>query len=121
MTSPVRMGTDSNANTMSFVIPSEYDLEELPDPNDGRIELHNTVPEYTASIKFGGWADNSTIEKKKQELFKILDEMEIKHSEVSQYLGYNPPYQMINRRNEVLVELKDFNLEVLNNKLADKD
>ena len=75
------------------------------------IKLHNTKSVYTASIKFGGWADNATIEKKKNELDQILKELKLKPSEKIQFLGYNPPYQLINRRNEVLIELADFDPE----------
>jgi hypothetical protein len=37
--------------------------------------------------------------------------LNLEHKENFEYLGYNPPYQMINRKNEVLVELNNFNPE----------
>jgi len=35
-------------------------------------------------------------------------------------LGYNPPYQMVNRRNEVIVELVDFNPTIFEKEMAEK-
>jgi len=37
-----------------------------------------------------------------------------------EYLGYNPPYQMVNRRNEVIVELVNFDPKTFEIEMAEK-
>jgi hypothetical protein len=113
MTSPVRMSGVGQINTMSFVLPSEMEFEKLPVPNDSNVILHQSKPMYTASLRFGGYASDTEISKYEAELIDILKQLNFQHSNQIEYLGYNPPYQMINRRNEVHLQLTNFNLEML--------
>jgi len=48
------------------------------------------------------------IERYKTILKEELTKANIKHSNQFSFLGYDPPYQVENRRNEVVVELIDF-------------
>jgi len=116
MTSPVRMSGDEKLNRMSFVLPSEMEYEKLPVPNDKRVKLHMSKPMYIASVRFGGYASESDISKHKEELAEVLKELNLQHSSQFEYLGYNAPFEMVNRRNEVQVELVDFKPEFLSNK-----
>ncbi|MFW6259681.1 MAG: SOUL family heme-binding protein [Tangfeifania sp.] len=109
MTTPVRMKEDKEAGRMSFVMPSEFTFEKLPTPDNEKIFLHKTEPAYVASLQFGGYANNKKIESKKKELKQKLVEMEIEHTGDFEYLGYSAPYKMLNRRNEVVLYLKNFN------------
>jgi hypothetical protein len=118
MTSPVRMSTGNNSNQMSFVLPSEMEFEKLPTPNDPKIVLHKSTPMHTASFRFGGYANDSEISGHKKKLNELLAQLNIKHTGNFEFLGYNSPYDPINRRNEVQVELVDFNLELLQNELG---
>ena len=116
MTSPVRMSGNEKTNTMSFVLPSEMEYEKLPEPNDERVKLHMSKPMYTASVRFGGYANADEISKHKEKLFKVLKELKLQHSNQFEFLGYNAPFDMVNRRNEVQVELVDFKPDLLSNK-----
>jgi hypothetical protein len=40
----------------------------------------------------------------------LLEKHGLKHRGNFSYMGYNPPYEMLNRRNEVVVELTSFDL-----------
>lgn len=105
MTSPVTMDMDDSM-TMMFMIPSEYDMEDLPAPSDKSVTF-KTVPERTmAAIRFGGWANDEKIEQYKAKLAEALKAEGISHTNQFQFFGYNPPYELINQRNEVLVELE---------------
>lgn len=116
MTSPVRMSGNEKTNTMSFVLPSEMKYDKLPVPNDQRVKLHLSKPMYTASVRFGGYASEQEIASNKTELMEILKQLKLKHSNQFEYLGYNAPFEMVNRRNEVQVELVDFKPDLLSNK-----
>ena len=104
MTSPVTMRLHGNKE-MLFRMPEEYTLENLPKANNPKIKFI-TIPSCTkATIQYGGYS-NERIEKKKIiELKKILKENNILHNEEFEVLVYNSPYKIINRRNEITVNI----------------
>ena len=106
MTSPVHMDINEKESSMSFVMPSNYDVKSLPKPNDARVEIHQTSGEYAAAIEFGGFANDASIRKHAEELKQLLDEKGIKTIGNFRYLGYNPPYQIIARKNEIVVAVE---------------
>ena len=106
MTSPVHMDINQDESSMSFVMPAEYDIKSLPRPNDAKVELHESPSEYAASIEFGGYANDENISKYAEQLRKSLEEKGIKSIGHYRYLGYNPPYQLVGRKNEVIVAVE---------------
>ncbi|MBK9733934.1 MAG: heme-binding protein [Saprospiraceae bacterium] len=106
MTSPVHMDISQNKSTMSFVMPSQYDKSTLPLPNDSNIIIHKSAPEVVAAIRFGGFASDEDISFHTEKLKKLLFDNKIKAIGKYKYLGYNPPYQVTNRRNEIIVEIE---------------
>lgn len=111
MTSPVVMEL-GDTTTMKFMIPSEYDLDELPRPNNSQIKFSTESEKIVAAIRYGGWTSDEKLEEKKQELIKLLAAEEIEHTSEFTYLGYNPPYEVVNRRNEVTVELVNYSVSL---------
>lgn len=105
MTAPVHVSTTDSTSTMSFVMPSQYTMDDLPDPESERIQLHKTGMSIAASLRFGGYASDKVIQKKTEELKALLRAKGIKSMNDYRYLGYNPPYRMIKRRNEIVVTL----------------
>lgn len=106
MTSPVHMDINEDESSMSFVMPSEYDIKSLPKPNDSKVEIHESPSEYAAAIEFGGFANDVTISKYADQLKKLLEEKGIKSIGHYRYLGYNPPYQLLGRKNEMIVAVE---------------
>lgn len=104
MTSPVTMSIDKTSE-MRFMVPSNLSLTDLPKPNDSAIEFVEENEKTMAAIEFSGWANDEKIEFYKQELIKVLETNGITHKGNFSYLGYNPPYEVINRRNEIVVEV----------------
>jgi hypothetical protein len=107
MTSPVAMEL-GDTMTMKFMIPAEYNLDELPKPNNGQIKFSTESEKIVAAIRYGGWTSDEKLEEKKQELIELLAAEGIEHTSEFTYLGYNPPYEVVNRRNEVTVELVNY-------------
>ena len=105
MTAPVHVSTADSTSTMSFVMPSNYHIEELPEPESQKIRLHETGMAVTASISFGGYANDKIILKKTEELRELLRSRGIHYKDDFPFLGYNPPYRIINRHNEIVVTL----------------
>lgn len=105
MTAPVYMEKDANANKMSFVMPAEYSMEQLPVPQDSSIELHYSEEGYFAAIKFGGYANEKTIQQKEKDLKSELAANGIQFNGKFYYLGYNAPWDVVNRENEIIVKI----------------
>jgi hypothetical protein len=106
MTTPVQMDINDSVSTMSFVMPSEYKKENLPKPNDPNVKIKNTEDEYGAVIRFGGYASDKDLKFYSEKLQNLLKENGITSLGNYRFLGYNPPYQFIDRRNEIIVAVE---------------
>ena len=104
MTSPVAMSL-GDSMTMMFMVPAEYSLETLPKPNESRINFQQVPAKTVAAISFGGWSNDEKIENYKTQLIAALDAEGVSYSDRFYFLGYNAPFEVFNRRNEVIVEL----------------
>ncbi|MBN1791897.1 MAG: heme-binding protein [Bacteroidales bacterium] len=103
MTTPVQMDINDSVSTMSFVMPSAYTKENLPKPNDPNVQLKNTADEYVAVIRFGGYASDKDLKFYSEKLQNLLKENGITSFGNYRFLGYNPPFQFMGRRNEIIV------------------
>jgi hypothetical protein len=103
MTTPVQMDINDSVSTMSFVMPSAYTKENLPKPNDPNIKIKNTADEYVAAIRFGGYASDEDLKFYSEKLQNLLKDNGITSFGNYRFLGYNPPFQFIGRRNEIIV------------------
>jgi hypothetical protein len=103
MTAPVQMDINDSASTMSFVMPSSYNESNLPKPNDPIVVIKSTADEYVAVIRFGGYASDKDLKFYSEKLQNLLKENGIRSFGNYRFLGYNPPYQFIGRRNEIIV------------------
>lgn len=110
MTAPVIMDIqpDEPSGTMSFVMPSSFDMDGRPAPRSSRIFFETTEPVYAAVVTFGGYASPQDLEKHKAELFGALDRQGIKHAEQAEFYFYDPPYKIVGRKNEVVVNLPGY-------------
>ena len=106
MTSPVHMDVNDSVSTMSFVMPSEYTEKTLPKPNGPGVNIINTEDEYVAAIRFGGFASDQDRKFYTDKLQSLLKENSITTVGHYRFLGYDPPYQMTDRRNEIVVAVQ---------------
>ena len=105
MTSPVHMDINDSSSSMSFVMPAEYSKDNLPRPNDSSVILETSPDEYVAAIQFGGYANDGDIKKYATILENELKAKGIKYHGNFRLLGYNAPYQLVDRRNEIIVSV----------------
>ena len=105
MTSPVSMSL-KDSTTMMFMVPKKYKKETLPQPNLSNIKFKEEPAKTVAAINFNGWASDKKIKKYKQKLKEALDKEGILYKNRFQFLGYNAPYEVFNRKNEIIVELE---------------
>ena len=106
MTSPVQMDINDTISTMSFVMPSSYNQSNLPRPNNPDVILNETADEYVAAIQFGGFASDKELTFYSEKLKNILKEKGIKTYGNTRFLGYNPPFQLVGRRNEIIISIE---------------
>jgi hypothetical protein len=106
MTTPVTMSL-GDSTTMMFMVPKKFSKETLPQPNESQIKFREEPAKTVAAITFGGWANDEKIEKFKQQLITALNSEGVKFSNRFYYLGYNAPFEVFNRRNEIIVELEN--------------
>tara|TARA_Y100000385_G_scaffold10779_2_gene11251 strand:- start:387 stop:971 length:585 start_codon:yes stop_codon:yes gene_type:complete len=104
MTSPVAMSLEDSV-TMMFMVPREFDKKTLPKPNQSQINFVEEPAKKIAAISFTGWANDEKIEKYQKKLKLILETENISYTNQFYFFGYNPPYEIFNRKNEVIVEL----------------
>ena len=108
MTAPVIMNmSDSNAS-MSFVMPSQYQMEELPTPNSNKVQITQQAPLVLAVIRFGGFASQNKIQEQADLLTQTLKENNIQIKGALLFMGYNAPWDVTRRRNEVAYEIEGF-------------
>ena len=108
MTAPVHMQQTDSGSTMSFVMPSRYQKGNLPTPTDSTVTIHEVPPGYFAVLTFGGFAPESKIIQKINELNEQLQKRQLHARANPRYLGYNAPYELFGRHNEIIVEI-DYN------------
>jgi hypothetical protein len=104
MTSPVVMNMGDSAS-MYFVMPKKYSLDELPKPNSKSVILSEIAPKTLAVISYGGYSSDKKIENHVSKLTTILKKNKIKTKGDFMYMGYNAPWDVINRKNEVAIEV----------------
>ena len=104
MTSPVVMEMDSDV-TMKFLVPAQYSMDQLPKPSNAEVRFATEKERTVAAITFGGFANDEKIVKYKDELFQRLAAAGIQHTGQWSFLGYDPPFKLLGRKNEVVVEV----------------
>jgi hypothetical protein len=87
---------------------NDINLKNLPNPKNSKIVFEKEEEKIIAAIRFDGWADDEKIEKYKSILMNELVKEKLSYINKFSFLGYNPPYEVMNRRNEIVVELINY-------------
>ena len=113
MTAPVQQ-TMAGEKEMAFMMPAEYALKDLPQPEDQRVSFRE-APAYTAAvIQFSGWASAEKADENWQQLQRFLIAEGIDITGEPTLNQYNPPWTLpFMRRNEIIVPVA-FPLNAMN-------
>jgi hypothetical protein len=107
MTAPVNQEQVGNKWHISFLMPSNYTLETLPEPTDKRIILKLIPSRHVAAITYSGTWSRSRYEEHKAILEKAMSNRKLKPVGEYIFARYNPPFMpWFLRRNEVLVTVE---------------
>ena len=106
MTAPVNQVKRDNKWRITFMMPTEYSLEELPEPIDSRIVLRQDPALLVAVIKYSGTWSKSRYEEKKALLEEFIAGRGLKSIGEPIWARYDPPFMpWFMRRNEVLIPI----------------
>ena len=105
MTSPVSMSL-GDTPSMGFMVPQAISKEALPKPNQADITFKQEPQKTMAVITFSGWVSDATIKEYKDTLIAVLKANDIEHTNQFYCFGYNPPYDLFFRKNEIAVVLE---------------
>ena len=109
MTAPVQLKSKGKSWLMSFVMPSKYSMDSLPEPNDDRVNLKEILNTKFIVIEFSGTNSNENIDKHEKDLLNYIESNKIKISGSPKYAFYNPPWTLpFMRRNEVMIEINQY-------------
>ena len=109
MTSPVIMNLGDKPR-MYFVMPKQYLKDELPKPISKNINIVEEAEKTLAVITFGGYSSDKKIEYYCHQLDSSLYKKNIKTIGGFMFMGYNAPWDIVNRRNEVAIEISAIKL-----------
>jgi len=108
MTTPVYMKQENEKSMMEFVLPSKFSLENVSQPLSNQVEIYKDKGGLYASVRYSGYSNSSKRNKHRKALIQKLKELDINPLGDFLYLSYDSPYKFYNRRNEVVVAIKDF-------------
>ena len=107
MTAPVQQQLANDSWLVSFVMPSEYNLEDLPKPKNIEVKLKNVPVKRFVTIQFSGTSSDENLAKHKKLLVEFIKTNSISVTGTSKYAFYNPPWTLpVMRRNEVMFEVQ---------------
>ena len=106
MTAPVQQQSTGRSWQISFVMPSKYSMETLPEPKNDRVRLKKIMTKKFVVIKFSGTNSNENVTEHENQLMNYIEANQIKIIDSPKYAFYNAPWTLpFMRRNEVMIEI----------------
>jgi len=107
MTAPVNQYQSKDRFIVSFVMPSKYSMESLPEPLDSNVVLREVPSRKLAVIRYSGSWSKKKYETQKELLEEFIRNKGLKITGEAIFARYDPPFQLsFLRRNEVLIPIE---------------
>jgi hypothetical protein len=107
MTSPVQQMPSKSGWLVSFVVPKDVSIGDIPVPSSSLIDIRKVDGGKYAALRYSGLWNATKFSEKSAELLKACDALGLKVTGVVSSAVYNPPFMpAFLRRNEVLVRLE---------------
>ena len=108
MTTPVVSTTSNTAHIYYFIMPTGYTVDNLPMPEDERIQFRQVPARYVAARRYSGRWTERGYRKNEAALINALEQDGVEIVGEPQFARYNGPFTpWFMRRNEVLIDLAD--------------
>ena len=106
MTAPVNQQQSEGNYIVSFLMPSKYTMETLPEPLNSSVRLRQVPARKVAAIRYSGSWSRKRYEQKKIFLEEFIRNKGLRIIGQDIFARYDPPFQIwFLRRNEVLFEV----------------
>jgi len=105
MTTPVYMYPEDGTSAMEFVLPKKYMEQDVPTPSGTNVKIYESKPGYFAAVRYGGYSNASKVKIHTDRLMGEMQKHNLKAISKPIVLSYDSPYKVMNRRNEILVEI----------------
>ena len=105
MTAPVQMGNTSGEPVMQFVLPSTYNSENTPQAKSKNVTVFESEQGHYLAIKYGGYTMGWREKEAANRLREIAKKQGLEIAGEPILMIYNSPYQVLNRKNEVLYKV----------------
>jgi hypothetical protein len=106
MTAPVNIESNAGQWTVSFVMPAEYTLANLPKPLNSKVQLREVPAVKRAVVQFSGFYNTQKVADKTLELEEWIKSRNLQTSGSPKFARYNPPWTLpFMRRNEVMLDI----------------
>lgn len=107
MTAPVGQQRVKEDWVVSFMMPSSYTLENLPQPDDTKITLRQVPAQRMAAVRYSGFWSEKNYLQHKLELESWVHKMGLTIEGNPIWARYNPPFTpWFWRRNEILIPVE---------------
>lgn len=108
MTAPVTLAGEQGRWTVQFTMPSEYAMQDLPAPNDKRVQLRSMPATKMAVLKFSGLTGDDRVAQQIERLEALLRKHNLSPIGQPSLARYDPPSTpSVIQRNEVIVPVSD--------------
>jgi effector-binding domain-containing protein len=104
MTAPVGQVKSGDSWRITFVMPSKYTLDTLPEPIDSRVTIEQEPGRKVAAVRYSGTWSRKSYEENRARLLAWIEERGFKQTAEPVWARYNPPFMpWFLRRNEILI------------------
>ena len=107
MTAPVNQQKSQDQWAVSFVMPSKYTMQTLPEPLDPAITLREIPGRRMAAVRYSGTWSQKRYGDNRTRLEAFIRDRGLRISGEAIFARYDPPFQLFFlRRNEVLIPVE---------------
>jgi hypothetical protein len=107
MTAPVGQQRAGDKWVFSFLMPSKYTMQTLPEPLDPAVTLRAIPARKMASVRYSGTWSQKRYKEHRSRLEEFIENKKWKVTGEPVFARYDPPFQFpFLRRNEVLIPVE---------------
>jgi SOUL heme-binding protein len=108
MTTPVSIEANAGQWIVSFVMPAQYTMENLPKPLNSKVQLRQISAVKRAVISFSGFYNANKVAERTLELEEWMKTKNLQAASAPKFARYNPPWTLpFMRRNEIMIDVRD--------------
>lgn len=104
MTAPVAQTSAGDGHWISFVVPSSFTIDTVPQPTDPRVRVSEVPAQRMAVLRYSGFWSESRYQKEESRLREFMRQRNLIAGGEPQFARYDPPYMPpFMRRNEIMI------------------